>query len=252
MLTRRSSPLEGFKSEPSELLDTPDDVLVVGGFRWRLAASQMQVSRGTFGPVPEGIMTYAERILGYLWSIAPEGASNRQIADRLSIRSQQTVCLLTQELPRKGLIRREQRGREWVFFGDDEPMFGPTPAAFASLAQRIFGARSGTTLSSGVVPGARQRFDFVSPDGRIDGDTYVAPPLGGGVPASVMFSPIAERVLPLEKTGAPTTFLVFGNDRQVPNLWLERYGSFLSNVTFYFLTDGGQVEELAPPKGADP
>ena len=66
-----------------------------------------------------------------------------------------------------------------------------------------------------------------------------------------MFSPIAERVWLLEKTGAPSTFLVFGNDRQVPNLWLERYGNLRSSVTFYFLTDGGQVEVLAPPKGAD-
>lgn len=164
----------------------------------------MQVS-STFEPASEGIMTYAERILDYLWSIAPDGATNRQIADRLSIRSQQTIYLLTQELLRKGLIQGEQRGREWVFSGDDESMFGPTPAAFASLAQRIFGARLGTTLSQGVVPGVRKRFDFVSPDCRIVGDTYVATPLGGAVPASVMFSPIAERVCLLEKTGAPTT-----------------------------------------------
>jgi hypothetical protein len=48
--------------------------------------------------------TYAERTLDYLWSIAPDGATNRQIADRLSIRSHQTVYLLTQDLLRRGLV----------------------------------------------------------------------------------------------------------------------------------------------------
>ena len=71
-------------------------------------------------------MTYAERILGYLWSIAPDGATNRQIADRLSIQSQQTVYLLTQELLRKGLIRGEQNGNlvsdvTFYFLTDDLP-----------------------------------------------------------------------------------------------------------------------------------
>jgi len=47
-----------------------------------------------------------------------------------------------------------------------------------------------------------------------------------------------------EKTGAPTAFLVFGNDRQVPSLWLERYGHLVGNVAFYFLTDEGELELL--------
>jgi len=48
----------------------------------------------------------------------------------------------------------------------------------------------------------------------------------------------------LERAGAPTTFLVFGNDRQVPELWLQRYGSLVSAVSFYFLTDDGALELL--------
>ena len=61
------------------------------------------------------------------------------------------------------------------------------------------------------------------------------------------FATIAEHVWLLEKTGAPTTFLVFGNDREVPALWLERYGSLATGVAFYFLADGGRLELLAPP-----
>lgn len=58
------------------------------------------------------------------------------------------------------------------------------------------------------------------------------------------FSIIAEHVWLLEKTGASTMFLVFGNQRGVPVLWLERYGDLVSGITFYFLTDDGKLEQL--------
>jgi len=48
----------------------------------------------------------------------------------------------------------------------------------------------------------------------------------------------------LEKTGAPATFLVFGNDRDVPTLWLERFGNLVPAVAFYFLSDDGQLDLL--------
>ena len=35
-----------------------------------------------------------------------------------------------------------------------------------------------------------------------------------------------------------------GNDRQVPELWLKRYGHLASGVAFYFLADDGKLEEL--------
>jgi len=44
--------------------------------------------------------------------------------------------------------------------------------------------------------------------------------------------------------GAPTTFLVFGNDRHVPELWLKCYGGLVSDVSFYFLTADGALEQL--------
>jgi hypothetical protein len=48
----------------------------------------------------------------------------------------------------------------------------------------------------------------------------------------------------LEKTGALAKFLVFGNDRQVPELWLKRFGKPVSGVAFYFLADDGKPEKL--------
>jgi hypothetical protein len=38
--------------------------------------------------------------------------------------------------------------------------------------------------------------------------------------------------------------VVFGNDRQVAELWLRRYEALASEVAFYFLDDDGRLEEL--------
>jgi hypothetical protein len=62
------------------------------------------------------------------------------------------------------------------------------------------------------------------------------------------FSIIAEHVWLLEKTRAATTFLVFGNDREVPQRWLARYGALASSVTFFFLSHDGIFERLAGPE----
>jgi hypothetical protein len=209
-------------------------------------------------------MTYADRILDYLWSIAPDGATNHQIATRLMIRSQQTVYLLTQQLLRRRQIDGEQRGREWVYYSADESSSDPgpvpetanqsaqsggplSPARFEALARDVLTARFGSVLSAGSVPGVRKRFDFVSLDRRIIGDAKFYTLVQGVNLPSAKFATIAEYVWLLEKTGAPTTFLVFGNERQVPLWWLERYGNLATDVTFYFLTPDGQLEVLAGP-----
>jgi hypothetical protein len=53
-------------------------------------------------------------------------------------------------------------------------------------------------------------------------------------------SPISEE----RQTGAPKQFLVFGNDREVPLRWLERYGALAGSVPFFFLSDDGHLEVL--------
>ena len=64
---------------------------------------------------------------------------------------------------------------------------------------------------------------------------------------------ITEHVWLLEHTKAKRKFLVFGNDRRVPELWLNDYGNLLKDVEFYFIDeeeiDGevgkeGRLEEL--------
>jgi len=97
-------------------------------------------------------------------------------------------------------------------------------------------------------PAQPKRFDMVSPVGDIVGDAkYFTLVCGHRLPPA-KFSVIAEHVWLLGKTGAATAFLVFGNDRQVPLLWLKRYGVLVSRVDFYFLTDDSILELLT---GAD-
>ena len=87
------------------------------------------------------------------------------------------------------------------------------------------------------------RSDNISPSIRIGDAKYFTLVRGQRLPPA-KFSVIAEHVWLLEKTGVLTTFLVFGNDRQVPSLWLERYGHLVGDVAFYYLTDEGELELL--------
>ena len=208
-------------------------------------------------------MTYAEDILNYLWSIAPDGATNGELARRLGIASQQTVYMTTQDLLRRGLLRGEQSGRTWTFFAVDTspgalalggrvagraaPGGGLTPQAFAALSRRVLGEWYGVELQPGFVPGVRKEFDFFSPDGQVVGDAKYFTRVGGVRLPPAKFSIIAEHVWLLEKTGAPRPFLVFGNDREVPALWLDRYGNLVFEVAFFFLSDDGHLELLAGP-----
>ena len=203
--------------------------------------------------------TNQEHILDYLWSISPDWATNGQIREATGIRSHQQVYLLTQELMRSRMIRGEQRGREWTFWADESPavqLASPgrasrgeargtlSPSAFEELARSVMSVHFGVPLTPGQISGVPKEFDMVSPDGNIVGDAKYFTLVRGLRLPPAKFSIIAEHVWLLEKTGAPVTFLVFGNDRQVPVLWLERYGHLASGVAFYFLTDESMLELL--------
>jgi hypothetical protein len=204
-------------------------------------------------------MSYKERILDYLWSVAPDGATNGQIARSLGINSQQTVYLTTQELAARRLIRAAKEGATWVFYAlnaqaDDVAVHAPTssvahagaltPMIFEALARRVLGDRYGTELSPGILAGIRKRFDYVSADQQVIGDAKFYTLVGRERLPPAKFATIAEHVWLLEKTGAPTQFLVFGNERDVPLRWLERYGALARSVQFFFLSDDGHLEVL--------
>lgn len=209
--------------------------------------------------------TNKERVLDYLWSIAPEWATNGQIREATGITHQQ-VYMLTQELMRTRQIEGEQRGREWVFWADESPVVQLTspgraapaevraeaherlsPRAFEELARSVMSAHFGISLVAAQVPDVPKEWDMVSPDGRIVGDAKYYTLVRGQRLPPAKFSVIAEHVWLLEKTGAPVAFLVFGNQRDVPVLWLERYGRLALRIGFYFLRDDGDLEQLIKP-----
>ena len=209
-------------------------------------------------------MTYKQRILAYLLSIAPDRATNREIRAATGVRSHQQVYLLTQELFARGVIDRSRADREWSFWwkcdddrtalpdgpGEDEQSPGnaghPVPSAFESLARCVMAIELETKLPVGSVPAVPKQFDMVSQDGSIVGDAmYCTVVYGKGRP-SAMFATIAEHVWLLEKTGAKTKFVVFGNDRRVPETWLATYGALAGDIRFYFLSDGGELSPLLP------
>jgi hypothetical protein len=212
--------------------------------------------------------TNRERILDYLWSVSPKAATNSEIRQGTDIKSHQQVYLLTQELMWSGFIGGELRGREWVFWADESlaaQLASPglatsgralssaegklTPRAFEQLAQRVMSAHFGVPLAPGEVSDVPKRFDLVSPARDIVGDAkYFSLVRGQRLPPA-KFSVIAEHVWLLEKTGARVTFLVFGNDREVPVLWLRRYRTLASGVAFYFLTAEGALELLIKEAG---
>lgn len=87
-------------------------------------------------------------------------------------------------------------------------------------------------------------FDLVSDDFQVVVDAkYYTLVKGKSLPPA-KFSIIAEHVWMLEKTEAPQKFLVFGNDRRVPQLWLKKYGSLVDSVKFFFIAEDGNVEQL--------
>ncbi len=203
-------------------------------------------------------MTDTERILAYLRSVSPRAATNGEILEGTGIEGRYQVYQLTKELMGKGRIRGVKHDRQWSFWvGEPEglpeaipspkPRPGLSPRKFEQLARRRMSEHYDETLEPGWVGQVHKRFDLVAPYGLIVGDAMHLRKVSGTRWAPAKAAAIAERVWLLEKSGAPETFLVFGNDPQVPVMWLERYGNLVSGVTFFFLSDDGELEELVNP-----
>ena len=90
-----------------------------------------------------------------------------------------------------------------------------------------------------------KRFDLVSRDGRIVGDAKYYQLVKRISLPPAKFATIAEHVWLLEKTPAEIRFLVFGNQIEVPRLWLKRFGPFAKAVRFFFLDDNGALKDLS-------
>jgi hypothetical protein len=130
-------------------------------------------------------MTRMQRVLDYLWTVAPNGATNAEIATGTGITPYQAAYMATQSLLRQGLVRSERLGRTWTFYAVEEYVAGPgralsatddplqtllSPHGFETMARARLERRDGVPLAPGKVANVPKVFDLVSPDGRIVGD----------------------------------------------------------------------------------
>ncbi|AEG14634.1 hypothetical protein Desku_1044 [Desulfofundulus kuznetsovii DSM 6115] len=115
---------------------------------------------------------------------------------------------------------------------------------FEVHARRRMSEFFGVELNPGTYSNIPKKFDMVSPDRSIIGDAkYYTLVRGTQIPPA-KFSIISEHVWLLEKTDSKIKFLVFGNDRRVPEEWLARYGHLVTNVQFFFLDPQNGVLKL--------
>ena len=115
---------------------------------------------------------------------------------------------------------------------------------FEALARVRMGREFNTEFTSCGVPGVPKKFDMVSCDAKIVGDAkYLTLVRGERIPPA-KFMEIAGHVWLLGMVEAEKRFLVFGNQREVPEAWLRKYGALVQGVDFYFLSDDGALERL--------
>ena len=116
--------------------------------------------------------------------------------------------------------------------------------SFEALAARVMGEHFGVPLGPRKVAGTPKTFDLVSPDGSIVGDAKYYTMVRGVSPPPAKRSVIAEYVWLLEHTTASQRFLVFGNDRRVPEGWLKDYCHLVIGVDFYFIDEQAKWSHL--------
>ncbi|MFZ5814455.1 MAG: hypothetical protein ACOY93_04045 [Bacillota bacterium] len=204
-------------------------------------------------------MTHRDRILAFLAERPSLWFDDDELARALQIRPRQAVNQICRKLHAAGQIRREQRdgklrnsaagaglpaGAVAASLQSREEGPSMTPAGFEALAARVLSQHFGVSLAPGSVRNVPKRFDLVSPGGEVVGDAKFYTLVRGENLPPAKFSVIAEHLWLLEKTGARTKFLVFGNDRRVPEQWLRRYGHLAGDVAFFFLTPAGELERL--------
>ena len=115
---------------------------------------------------------------------------------------------------------------------------------FEDLARKIMTRCFGVRLIEKNPEGFPKRFDMVSSDENIIGDAkYLTLVHREKFPPAKMME-IAGHVWLLEKVNAKTRFLVFGNQRSVPEKWLEKYGNYVQNIDFYFIDAQQNLEKM--------
>ncbi len=118
-----------------------------------------------------------------------------------------------------------------------------TSREFEVMACRVMAEHYGVKWTS-VAQGLIKKFDMVSQDHLVIGDAKYYSLVNGVSMPPAKLSVIAEHVWLLEKILAQHRFLVFGNQIEVPQMWLKRYGHLCPDIEFFFLAEDGTLEVL--------
>jgi hypothetical protein len=114
---------------------------------------------------------------------------------------------------------------------------------FEELACRVMAEHYGVRWDA-APHGLIKKFDMVSLDRQVIGDAKYYSLVNGTKMPPAKLSTIAEHVWLLEKIPARHRFLVFGNQIEVPQMWLQRYGHLCPEIEFYFLDNDGALSGL--------
>lgn len=115
---------------------------------------------------------------------------------------------------------------------------------FEIFSKNIMEDYFGATLTQRNPHGFPKKFDMVSSDDSIIGDSKYLTLVNGVKLPPAKFMEISGHVWLLEKLSAKRKFLVFGNQKRVPEWWLEKYGHLVKDVEFYFIDEKGNLEKL--------
>jgi len=115
---------------------------------------------------------------------------------------------------------------------------------FEELARKVMSRYFSVRLTEKNPKGFPKKFDMVSANEDIIGDAKFLTLVHRKRFPSAKMMEIAGHVWLLEKVDAKIRFLVFGNQRNVPELWLKKYGNLVRNVEFYFIDASGTLEKI--------
>jgi hypothetical protein len=213
-------------------------------------------------------MSNRDLILRHLLFVYPHEVTNSDLVKATHIQPHQQVFVITSRLLEQGLISGRKQGKEWFFKAKPSdvtntvkaqvahaPIATPSipsgieetdigSASFEQMARDVFSNYFATDLRVGSLPGIPKKWDLLSRDGQIVGDAKYFSLVGGKSLPPAKFSIIAEYVWLLEKTDARKKLMVFGNQIEVPQQWLHKYGSLVKTVKFYFLDNDGVISDL--------
>lgn len=115
---------------------------------------------------------------------------------------------------------------------------------FEYLSRTIMSAEFQTILVEKNPIGFPKRFDLVCDEKKIVGDAKFLSLVRGVSTPPAKLMEITGHTWLLEKCNANIRFLVFGNQKEVIDMWLKKYGSIESPVRLYFIDSNSRLERL--------